>query len=104
MLTALARCWSAALTPARRGSTSSPMSRRPPARRAVTTPEASALTATPRPSSPEVEGAGRIGGTGAATGLGTDAGVATGAGRPGVGRDGDTAGFFGDFSGGGDGG
>src|SRR3954469_25007650 len=58
MLTALARCWSAALTPTWCGSTTSAMSRSPPARRAVTVPDAAtAAMEIPSPSSPAAGGA-----------------------------------------------
>src|SRR6476646_3222577 len=57
MLTALARCWSAALTPTWCGLTTSAMSRSQPARRAVTVPDvASAAMEIPRPSSPAADG------------------------------------------------
>src|SRR5436190_3188395 len=54
MFTAFARCWSAALTPTLRGSTTTHMSRRPPAFRAVTVPAlpGSPVTATPTGTSP----------------------------------------------------
>src|SRR3954470_17348438 len=69
MLTALARCCSAALTPTFSGSTSSPMSRSVPARRAVTVPPPPPpAMATPSPRSLEAVAVAAIGARGTAAG------------------------------------
>src|SRR5438270_8134070 len=96
MFTALARCWSAPTGPIVSGSTSSAMSRRPPAFRAVTVPpESPAETATPRLTSPEAEGRGVTGGVPGAGTIGGRLGIGRGgAGRGGWGCGGGASGFF----------
>src|SRR5579883_1651636 len=75
MLTALARCWSAALTPTWRGLTGRAMSRRPPAFRAVTVPLSPELAAIATPSGIS----GKAGpGPAPAPAPGADAGAGTG--------------------------
>src|SRR4051812_39370578 len=92
MLTALARCWSAALLPTRRGLTCMATSRRPPALRAVTTPVSPGFVAmvTPMGRSTAAAAAGRTGagragaaGAGAGCGPGGDEGRRDVAGGPG---------------------
>src|SRR5262245_55080547 len=80
MLTALARCWSAALMPTRRGLTSMAMSRRPPACRAVTTPVSPGLVAMATPTGIST---GTVAAARAAAGLAPTAGVLDGAGAGG---------------------
>src|SRR5690348_6896913 len=85
MLTALARCCSAALTPTFSGSTSRAMSRSVPACRAVIVlplPPSAAI-ATPRPRSPAavVLGPGPTGATGMAAGRRADLAAAGGVGE-----------------------
>src|SRR5262245_1391465 len=85
MLTALARCCSAALTPTFLGSTTMAMSRRPPALRAVTVPPSPepAVIATPigisvGPAPPTGSGATGRAGWGRGAGAGFPAGGAAG--------------------------